>query len=472
MNTSASLDIGVVGLGVMGVNLASNLADRGLAVGVHSRTTATLDNALKTDKRLKGHADLAGLIADLRSPKTVLIMVPSGKAVESQIEALLPLLSKGDIIIDAGNSYFIDTNRRTAWLTEHGLHFVGLGVSGGEEGARNGPAMMAGGSEEAWARVGPMLQPAAARAGKDNAEFCIDHVGPAGAGHFVKMIHNGIEYAEMQALAEAYDVLKRTGMKPAAMADIFEKWNEGALASYLVDISIPILREIDAETGKPLVDVIVDAAGQKGTGTWTGQIGLELGVPIPTLLAATAARGLSAIKAQRVAAAKVLSVPTAALPDAAAVANDLEKALFAIRIINYAQGLALMQAAEGAWSWKIPLDRVAKLWRGGCIIRARILDQVSDVLSKQPDCPNLLVAPAWKSEIAEGIAALRRLVVLMVNAGISSPVFSSALAYHDGYGSAVLPANFIQAQRDFFGAHTYLRTDKEGSHHHDWGHHA
>ncbi len=470
MNTAASLDIGIIGLGVMGVNLASNLADRGIVVGVHSRTQTTLDNALKTDDRLHGYADLAGLVGALRSPKTVLIMVPSGSAVENQIEALIPLLSKGDIIIDAGNSFFLDSNRRTAWLAEHGIHFVGLGVSGGEEGARHGPAMMAGGSEEAWARVGPLLQKAAARAGKDNAEYCIDHVGPAGAGHFVKMIHNGIEYAEMQALAEAYDMLKRAGMKPAAMADVFEKWNKGPLSSYLVDISVPILRAIDSDTGRPLVDIIVDAAGQKGTGIWTGKVGLELGVPIPTLLAATAARGLSAIRDQRLAAADILSVPTTALPESTGLTDDLEKALFAIRIINYAQGLALMQAAESAWAWKIPLDRVAKLWRGGCIIRARILDQVSDVLSKQPDCPNLLVAPAWRNDIRDGIAALRRLVVLATNAGISIPVFASALSYHDGYGTAVLPANFIQAQRDYFGAHTFLRTDRDGIFHHDWGH--
>lgn len=470
MGTTANLDIGIIGLGVMGVNLASNLADRGLAVGVHSRTETTLNNALKTDERLKGHTTLADLIADLKSPKTILIMVPSGKAVESQIEALIPLLSKGDIIIDAGNSYFMDTNRRTAWLTENGLHFVGLGVSGGEEGARHGPAMMAGCSEEAWNRIGPLLSPAAARAGKDNRDYCIDRVGPEGAGHFVKMIHNGIEYAEMQALAEAYDVLKRAGVAPSAMADIFDRWNQGPLASYLVDISVPILRAIDSDTSKPLVDIIVDAAGQKGTGTWTGQTGLELGVPIPTLLAATAARGLSALKQERVKASQILSVPSLPLHKVEELVNDLEKAIFAIRIINYAQGMALMQAAEKAWSWKIPLDRVARLWRGGCIIRARILDHISDMLSENPDYPNLLVVPAWRKDIDEGIAALRKLLGQMITAGISAPVFSSALAYHDGYGSAVLPANFIQAQRDFFGAHTYLRTDKEGSFHFNWGH--
>jgi 6-phosphogluconate dehydrogenase len=462
------LDIGVIGLGPMGLNLSRNLADRGFGVGVHSRTAESVAAAVKEDARLDGSTSTGDLIGRLKSPRTLLLMIPAGKPVDDQIAALLPELSVGDIVIDGGNSHYLDTVRREAALSARGLHFVGLGVSGGEEGARHGPALMAGCSEESWRHVAPMLLAIAAKAGENGDEPCCERMGENGAGHFVKMVHNGIEYAEMQALAEAYALLRRAGLELAAMAEIFERWNAGRLGSYLLEITGKILRAIDPETGRPMVEMILDAAGQKGTGVWTGIAALEMGVPAPTLLAATAARALSALKEERVAASRILSLPRENGLDASALVPDLERALFVTRLVNYAQGFALIEAASAARSWAIPLHRVAEIWRAGCIIRARILDDVASVFAERPDLPNLLIAGRWRQDIADGAAALRSVLAKAITAGVSAPVFSAALAYRDGYASALLPANLLQAQRDFFGAHGFRRTDRPGDVHHDW----
>jgi 6-phosphogluconate dehydrogenase len=464
----ANVDLGLIGLGVMGLNLAQNLADHGHGVAVHARRREAVADAVAQDGRLVGADDLAALAAAIRKPRAVLLLVPAGKPVDDQITALLPHLEPGDIVIDGGNSHYPDTRRRTAALTAKGLHFVGLGVSGGEEGARHGPALMAGSSEEAWARVSPMLRAIAAKAGPGGDEPCCDRVGPDGAGHFVKMVHNGIEYAEMQAIAEAYALLRHAGLDAAQAAEIFARWNDGPLGSYLVEITAPILRERDPETGRPLVEVILDRAGQKGTGIWTAQAALELGVPAPTLIAAVGARAISALKTERVEAARLLPTAPGAALDASSLPGELEAALLAARLVNYAQGFALMAAASKTYEWSIPLDRVAKLWRGGCIIRARILDDVSAAFAAKPDLANLLLAPQLAATVTGGDGALRRIVALAAGAGVAVPVFGAALAYAEGYRTAVLPANLIQGQRDFFGAHTFERTDRAGSFHHAW----
>ena len=464
----AKLDIGVIGLGPMGLNLSRNLADHRFAVGVHSRTATTIESAIATDARLYGSASMKELLRKLKSPRTILLMVPAGKPVDEQIATLLPDLSVGDIVIDGGNSHYSDTVRREAMLSEHGLYFIGLGVSGGEEGARHGPALMAGSSEESWRHVAPMLLAIAAKAGRNHDEPCCERVGPSGAGHFVKMVHNGIEYAEMQALAETYALLRRAGIEPALMAEIFERWDAGPLGSYLVEITGKILRQTDSETGRPMVDVILDTAGQKGTGIWTGVAALELGVPAPTLIAATMARSLSALKDQRVAAARILSLPTGVKLDGKRLASDLERALMVTRLANYAQGFALIATASSVRDWAIPLHRVAEIWRGGCIIRAKILDDVASVFVERPDLANLLIAERWKDAIGVGAAALRSVLALSTSAGVSVPVFASALAYHDAYASAHLPANLLQAQRDFFGAHGFRRIDRQGDFHQNW----
>ena len=463
------LDIGVIGLGPMGLNLSQNLVDHRFTVGVHSRTARTVEAAVASDSRLDGSTTPQELFRKLKRPRTVLLMIPAGKPVDEQIATLLPNLSAGDIVIDAGNSHYADTIRREATFSERGLHFIGLGVSGGEAGARHGPALMAGSSEESWKHVAPMLLAIAAKAGRTLDEPCCERVGPSGAGHFVKMVHNGIEYAEMQALAEAYAILRRAAIEPTSIAEIFERWDAGPLGSYLVEITGKILHEIDSETGRPMVDVILDTAGQKGTGIWTGIAALELGVPAPTLIAAVAARSLSALKDERVAAARILSLPTAVKLDAKRLGSDLEHAILITRLVNYAQGFALIAMASSTHNWAIPLHRVAEIWRGGCIIRAKILDDVASVFTERRDVLNLLIAERWKESISRGTAALRSVLALSTSAGVSVPVFASALAYHDGYASALLPANLLQAQRDFFGAHGFRRTDRPGEFHQKWG---
>lgn len=465
----AGADIGLIGLGTMGRNLALNLTDHGFAVAGWDRSADAVAKAVAADGRITGTADPKGLVAALRSPRVVFLMVPAGKPVDEQLETLSPLLQPGDVVIDGGNSHYTDTQARAAAMAARGLHFVGLGVSGGEEGARHGPSLMAGGTEAAWDRIAPMLTAIAAKAGPKGDEPCAGRVGPDAAGHFVKMVHNGIEYAEMQILAEAYDLMRHVGgLGLPAMADIFDRWSDSPLGAYLVEITAEVLRETDAETGKPVVDIILDRAGQKGTGGWTDIAAIELGVPVPTLFAAVAARVLSGLKAERVAAEAAFGPVAAGTAAAADLVGDLAQGVMAARICNYAQGFALMAAGSAEYGWNMRLDAVARLWRGGCIIRARILEDVTEAFEADPTLPNLLLAPGLRDTIRGADAALRRLVALSATTGVPAPGLAATLGYLDGYRRARSPANLIQAERDYFGAHGFERIDRPGQFHQPW----
>ncbi|NKB65690.1 MAG: decarboxylating NADP(+)-dependent phosphogluconate dehydrogenase [Candidatus Latescibacteria bacterium] len=458
----AQADIGLIGLAVMGENLVLNMASRGFTVAVYNRTTAKVDDFLAgraKDKTIIGTHTPADLIATLKRPRRVMLMVQAGAAVDKVIEDFAPLLEAGDIIIDGGNSNYQDTIRRTAALAEQGLRFIGTGVSGGEEGALIGPSIMPGGDPEAWPHVKDIFQAIAA---KVDDGICCDWVGADGAGHYVKMVHNGIEYGDMQMIGEAYDLLRRVaGLSPAEMSQVFTTWNLGELDSYLIKITSEILAKKDDESGRPMVDLILDVAGQKGTGKWTSKDALDLGVPAPTIAEAVFSRTLSAIKEERVAAAQVLSGPDQPFSgDRDQFIEQVRQSLYAAKICSYAQGFQLMRSAAAEYGWTLNYGGIALLWRGGCIIRAQFLGRIKEAFEAQPELANLLLAPYFTQAINAAQPAWRQVVGTAVAHGIPVPAFSSALAYYDAYRTARLPADLLQAQRDYFGAHTYERTDK------------
>ncbi|MFL4472516.1 NADP-dependent phosphogluconate dehydrogenase [Paeniglutamicibacter sp. MACA_103] len=462
--------IGVTGLAVMGANLARNFARNGYTVALHNRSVA------KTDALLAAHGDegdfirtetLEELVQNLETPRRVLIMVKAGGPVDSVIDSLVPLLDEGDIIIDGGNSNFVDTRRREAALAEKGLHFVGVGVSGGEEGALLGPSIMPGGSKQSYDALGPMLEKISAKA-IDGAPCCA-WISTDGAGHFVKMVHNGIEYADMQVIGEAYDLLRTgAGLEPAAQAEIFEEWNKGELASFLIEITAEVLAHTDAKTGKPLVDVIVDSAGQKGTGRWTVQSALDLGSPTSAIAESVFARGLSSQREMRAIGQEVLQGHEVAVELGENFVEDVRQALFASKLVSYAQGLDMLTSAGKEYNWELKLDEIASLWREGCIIRAALLADITKAYAADEKPANLLFAPAFAEAIAAAVPAWRRVVATAVQLGVPVPVFSSSLAYYDGLRRKRLPAALTQGLRDLFGAHTYNRVDVEGSFHTQW----
>ncbi|MFJ7966187.1 NADP-dependent phosphogluconate dehydrogenase [Streptomyces sp. NPDC096324] len=470
---STSAQIGVTGLAVMGRNLARNFARNGYAVAVHNRTSAKTD-ALVEEFGHEGTfvaAETAKeFVAALERPRRLVIMVKAGEPTDAVIQEFAPLLEPGDMIIDGGNAHFADTRRRERALREQGIHFVGTGVSGGEEGALNGPSIMPGGSVESYASLGPMLEKISAKAADGSP--CVTHVGPDGAGHFVKMVHNGIEYADMQLIGEAYQLLRDVaGYSPAQIADIFRTWNTGRLDSYLIEITAEVLSHVDAATGKPFVDVVQDRAEQKGTGRWTVQIALDLGVPVSGIAEAVFARSLSGHAGLRE-ASRDLGGPTAQQLDeseAAAFADRVEQALYASKIVSYTQGFHEITAGSDEYDWNIDLGSVASIWRGGCIIRAAFLDRIRAAYDARPDLPSLLSDATFAQEIAAAQDNWREVVVAATLQGVPTPGFSAALAYYDALRAERLPAALTQGQRDFFGAHTYRRTDREGSFHTLWG---
>jgi 6-phosphogluconate dehydrogenase len=464
-------ELGVTGLATMGANLARNAARSGFPVAVHNRTER------RTRELLEGHGDdgeLVGtystteFVAALARPRRILVMVTAGPAVDAVLEELAGHLEGGDLLIDGGNSYFEDTLRREQAMAARGLRFLGAGVSGGEEGALWGPSIMCGGAAEAYGLVEQLLTTMAAQV---DGVPCCRLVGPGGAGHYVKMVHNGIEYADMQLIAEAYDLLgQATGMGAGGLAEVFERWNQGDLDSFLIETTAKVLRQVDVASGRPLVEVILDEAEQKGTGRWAVQSALELGVPVTAITEAVFARVLSSQKEQRTAAAKVLGGPTGRLEAGrtGAFIDDVRDALYASKVVAYAQGFEQMQAAADAYGWEVELGGLATIWRGGCIIRARFLDRIREAYGADPGLRNLLFAAYFGDAVGQAQDAWRRVVGTAVTLGVPTPAFASSLAYYDGFRRERGPANLLQAQRDFFGAHTYRRTDRPGSFHTRW----
>jgi len=460
---SKKADIGDVGLAVMGENLVLNMESKGFTVAVFNRTVEKVEKFVTgrgKDKNIIGCKSVEDLCGNLERPRKVMLMVKAGAAVDAFIEQVLPYLEKGDIIIDGGNSHFPDSIRRTKYLEEKGILFIGTGVSGGEEGALLGPSIMPGGNPEAWPTVKPIFQAIAAKV--SDGSPCCEWLGNDGAGHYVKMVHNGIEYGDMQMICESYSLMKNLlKMSAEEMAEIFTEWNKEELDSYLIEITSEILAKKDDETGKPVVDIILDTAGQKGTGKWTSQSALDLGMPTITIAEAVFARCLSAIKDERVAASKILTGPEKSTDlNKAEFIADIRKALFASKICSYAQGFQLMKAAEKEYGWELNFGEIALMWRGGCIIRAAFLEDIKKAFDDNSDLANLLLDPFFKNIIDNCQSAWRKVISKAVENGIPVPAFSSALAYYDSYRSEVLPANLLQAQRDYFGAHTYERTDK------------
>ncbi len=467
-----SAQIGVTGLGVMGRNLARNFARNGYTVAVHNRSVERMQALLAEhgdEGDFVGCATDEDFVAALAKPRTVVVMVPAGGPTDAVIDALVPLLDTGDIVVDAGNAHYADTRRREAALSARGLHFVGMGVSGGEEGALNGPSIMPGGSAESYATLGPILETISAHV---DGEPCCVHVGPDGAGHFVKMVHNGIEYADMQLIAEAYHLLRTgLGLEPGAIGDIFAEWNKGDLESYLIEITADVLHHTDAATGKPFVDIVLDEAAQKGTGRWTVQSALDLGVPVTGIAEATFARAISAGRAQRDAAREALTSGASPLsaPDPDAFVEDVRRALYASKVVAYAQGFDQIRAASAEYSWGVDRGAMARIWRGGCIIRARFLGRITEAFDRDGDLVTLLADPYFAGEVASGVEAWRRVVASAASAGIPVPAFGSSLSYYDSLLAERLPAALIQGQRDYFGAHTYRRVDADGTFHTLWG---
>ena len=456
-------DIGLIGLAVMGENLVLNMERHGFCAAVFNRTVEKVDafvNGRGKGKNFIGCHSLAELCGSLKTPRKIMMMVKAGKPVDELIEQLIPHLEKGDILIDGGNSFFQDTIRRTNYLASKGLRFIGSGVSGGEEGALLGPSLMPGGSPEAWQEIKPIFQAIAAKVA--GGRPCCEWVGDNGAGHYVKMVHNGIEYGDMQMICEAYWIMKNIlGLDAAELHEVFAEWNRGELNSYLIEITSNIFAKTDPETGKPVADIILDTAGQKGTGKWTSQSALDLGAPAPTVAEAVFARCLSAVKAERVAASGVLTGPAVSFKgDKKAFIEAVRKALYASKICSYAQGYQLMKLAAKEYGWQLQYGEIALMWRGGCIIRAQFLERIKEAFDKNPDLDNLLLDDFFHGVIDECQSAWREVVAAAVVNGVPVPAFSSALAYYDGYRSANLPANLLQAQRDYFGAHTYERVDR------------
>ncbi len=467
-----STRIGLVGLAVMGQNLALNIAEKGFPIAVYNRSPEKVDDTVaraqaEGDLPLVGYKDIQDFVAAIERPRSVIILVKAGKPVDDTIAKLVEHLEPGDLIIDGGNEWFENTERRARQVAERGLLYMGMGVSGGEEGARKGPSMMPGGPQEAWERVAPILQKVAAQV--DDGP-CVTWIGPGGAGNYVKMIHNGIEYGDMQLIAESYDILKHVGgLSNDELADVFAEWNRGELESFLIEITAQIFRRRDDQGDGWLVDKILDKTGMKGTGRWTVQEAAERSVAAGTMTAALDARYLSGLKDERVAASRLFDDPAPpAGIDKAALVNDVRQALYASKICSYAQGMNLIRATGETFAWGLDLGAIARIWKGGCIIRAVFLDRIKQAYDRDPKLPNLLVDAEFAREIKERQDAWRRVVGLAVASGIATPAFSASLAYFDSYRRARLPANLVQAQRDLFGAHTFERTDREGSFHADW----
>jgi len=476
MTKQATCDIGLIGLAVMGENLALNIASRGFSIAVYNRTTSVTDAFTAgrgNQPNVVGCHTLQDLVAALKPPRKVMMMVKAGPAVDELIKTLLPLLAAGDVIIDGGNTLFSDTERRTKEVEAAGLLYIGTGVSGGEEGALKGPSLMPGGSKAAWPLVQPIFQAIAAKVGPKGDIPCCDWVGPRGAGHYVKMVHNGIEYGDMQLICEAYSLLKHAaGLTNDELARVFDDWNRGDLDSYLIEITRDIFTVKDPDSGDFMVDRILDKAGAKGTGKWMSQLALDLGVPSTLVTEAVYARCLSALKDARVRAASVLAGPAAPPPVSAAdrprFIEQVRQALYASKIASYAQGYVQLAAAAKEHDWPLDYGAIAMMWRGGCIIRAQFLERIFEAYKAKPDLENLMLAPYFSAALANSQDAWRHVVATAATRGIAVPAFMAALAYYDGYRSPRLPANLLQAQRDYFGAHTYERVDKPGTFHTEW----
>ncbi len=465
-------DVALIGLAAMGQNLALNIARKGFPLVVHNRTAertrAFLEQRVHGEP-IFGADSLAGLVEQTAAPRTVLLMVKAGAPVDETLAALLPLLSADDIVIDAGNSHPDATERRFAEVEQRGVHYVGLGVSGGEQGALEGASLMPGCDQETYARLAPMLEAIAAQA---SGEPCVAHLGPGATGHFVKMVHNGIEYADMQLIAETHDLMRHAlRLQPAEQAAVFARWNDGDLAGYLIEITAHILEQHDAETGTPMVDVILDRAGQKGTGRWTAELALRLGVPVPTIHAAVSARGLSARLAERRRAAAVLTGPDSDPVTDRRLVDDLEHALYAAKVCSYAQGFDLLRHASAHHGWQLDLGAVARIWRNGCIIRAALLERITEAYAAGADLPHLLLDPGLGARLGEHQRSWREVVGLAATSGVPALAFGASLSYFDSYRRDRLPQALTQAQRDLFGAHTFERVDRpEGERfHHEWG---
>ena len=463
--------IGVVGMAVMGKNLALNIESRGYSVALYNRTGSKTEEVLaeNPDKNLIGTYSVEEFIQSIERPRRIVMMVQAGHGTDATIQSLLPHLDQGDILIDGGNTFFEDTIRRSKELADSGINFIGTGVSGGEEGALKGPSIMPGGQKEAYELVAPILEQISAKA--EDGTPCVVYIGPDGAGHYVKMVHNGIEYGDMQLIAESYDLMQNIlGLSVDEMAETFSEWNKGELDSFLIEITADILtRKDDLGTGQPIVDVILDAAGNKGTGKWTSQSALDLGVPLPLITESVFARYISAYKEERVAASEILSKPNFEYTgDKAELVEKIRQALYFSKIMSYAQGFAQLRTASKEYDWNLPFGEIAKIWREGCIIRARFLQKITDAYEREEDLANLLLDDYFKEITEKYQQSVRDVVSLAVQAGVPVPTFSSAIAYFDSYRSKRLPANLIQAQRDYFGAHTYERTDREGIFHYSW----
>jgi 6-phosphogluconate dehydrogenase len=461
--------VGVIGLAVMGRNLALNIESRGYGVSVYNRSSEKTEEMLKEaeGKNVVGTYSIEEFVSSLEVPRKILLMVKAGFATDATIEQLLPHLEKGDILIDGGNTFFEDTRRRNKELAESGVHFIGTGVSGGEEGALKGPSIMPGGQKEAYDLVEPILKDISA---KVSGDACCTYIGPDGAGHYVKMVHNGIEYGDMQLICESYHLMKDVlGLSAPELHEIFKEWNEGELDSYLIEITKDIFTKVDDETGKPMVDVILDTAGQKGTGKWTSQSALDLGVPLSIITESVFSRFISAMKEERVKASKILRGPNAIFEgDKKEFVEKIRKALYLSKICSYAQGFAQMKIASEEYDWNLNLGNISMIFRGGCIIRARFLQNIKEAYDRDANLTNLLLDPYFQEIVESYQEAARDVVATAVKLGIPVPGLASALAYYDSYRTETLPANLLQAQRDYFGAHTYQRIDKEGVFHTNW----